>query len=345
MNKTALTLSLLLANASAHAAGFCVDTPEKMQQALDTAAASPEADVITIRTVGLATPPLGFSYVTGTDEPRDLTIRGGYGPFCLARGKGAKSTIDAAAVTVAEGLKIEAANSVIRLSNLVFINMPDNGDLERNSAVSINNVLGEVDVEASAFILNAGVSGSALSVYAPGGMVRLADNIIADNQTRNHAVAVAGFGSIDGSVECEVVNNTVTRNHTVSMIGGMYLAHCAPGVLSNNVLWGNDGADLAVEGAAGTANYEMRYNDHGGYFAFPEDSVTEIESIDANPGYLIGTYNYDPQPNSPIINAGDPATSIAANPLDYHENPRINDGIVDLGAVEKNFTILRDGFE
>lgn len=343
--KRLLCCLLCLSSASlAHAASFCVQTAGAMQAALDAAAASPEADIINVRSSGLVAPAQGFSYLPNNTPSNDLTIRGGYDPFCLTRSPGAKAIVDATGVTANQALRIQAQAATISISHMTFVNMPDNGDLEANAAVSINDLQGDVQIEASAFLLNDGIAGSALRVYAPGGMVRLLDNIFADNHTRQWAVSIEGFPLPAGAVECEITNNTVTRN-TSNDDGGLGLIYCNPAEVRNNVLWGNSGYDLGLEGDADNSSYLLAYNDIHHFSIGPATPVTQADTTDADPLFVGGAYVYYPPPGSPLIDAGDPSTQIANNPFDYYENPRIQGGVIDLGAVEKKLAVFANGFE
>jgi hypothetical protein len=329
----------------AGAATFCVSDKTTLQEALTAAVASPEPDVIQLVETTFAVPPAGFSYPGPIDQARDLTLIGGFEPGCASRKSGHKTIIDASAATGNYALWIEANDSVVDISHLVIVSKPDNPSSSTNGGLRIQAQGSSVKLEANAFLLNNGDKGSALYVSAFQGSIELLDNIFAENNTSGDVVF------IDIPLQCNIRNNTITRNHSTMGAAGLNLT-CKDALVENNVVWGNDGFDLQLYGfSSSTSNngfpgtYALASNDIEIAYVATSVVLQESDRANSDPKFIVGTFAFDPQPNSPIFNAGAADAALADNPTDYFERPRIADGRIDMGAIERVVTVFQNGFD
>ena len=100
----------------------------------------------------------------------------------------------------------------------------------------------------------------------------------------------------------------------------------AASILTNCILW--DGGDEIAGTSANTLNrIQVTYtNVHGGW--------PGTGNIDVDPLFVAPDSNGHLLPDSPCIDAGDPNFVAKPNKTDIDGNPRIANGIVDMGAYE-----------
>ena len=178
--------------------------------------------------------------------------------------------------------------------------------------------------------------------YGPGDVsVRLERNTLADNGAPSksftsdivHLESVTDLdraGSADGAARVDLIGNVVEGAVSVG-IGG-----AEPGV--------SDGY-IALLGFPNTANLQVgaTHNDVDGFGGFDwapwiGDRTGIAGNISVPPAFVDRTF-YEPQPDSPLVDAGDPAFA-DASATDIWGQPRLLDGDgdtiarVDIGAVE-----------
>lgn len=334
-------LLALLIGHTAQGAEFCASSTDALQLALDSAAASPEADRIMLESGTITAPTTGFSYLATDYEAGDLTIIGGFDIGCISRPSGSKTILDGSTSLSATAMTLVAPAASVLIQHIRFHSHPHRGSFF-NHALSVTVDDGMVRIEANEFRFNSGTQGTAIFADSERGSIYVIDNVFADNlgSNDNSTVQMGSFAPMFGeALECVARNNTFLNN-----TAGLRLAHCETAVVDNNVIRGSTSWNLWL------ANYWERtigieWN------AVPDLSViwgpplrlTVQGNVFADPG--IGAADgWLPSAASPVINAGNPSLQLD-NPTDFYDNPRIDGGRVDIGAVEFQVTLMRDGFE
>ena len=161
--------------------------------------------------------------------------------------------------------------------------------------------------------------------------------------------AVGEYGGADPSfIGDTLVDNTSTNTDGAGALGGASFAYDdSSATVVNSIIWNNSaatGADL-FEGEGGSGVTSVSYSDIGN--AFGTTNGTEVISVNPlfvsnpspGPDGIWGTAddNYGNlmlQAGSPAINIGSNAAVPTGSTTDAEGNPRIQGGVVDLGAYE-----------
>jgi hypothetical protein len=153
-----------------------------------------------------------------------------------------------------------------------------------------------------------GVNSSSLSVV---------NSVISNNSSQWGA----GLSFQDSSPT--IMNSTVTENSAEFSGGGFYCIRSNVTVM-NTILWGDTGGEIDGWGSSITVTYS---DVQGGW--------TGEGNINADP-LFVNTANadYHLQESSPCIDAGDNSAIPPSTVLDLDGNPRIVNGVVDMGAYE-----------
>jgi hypothetical protein len=132
----------------------------------------------------------------------------------------------------------------------------------------------------------------------------------------------AGFsaGGEMGSVELVFVNSTIAGN-----VGGGISCHTTDPIFQNCVLWGNTPWQIQYPSAVVT------YSDVEG--GWPGTGNIDLDPLFVQPG----TDNVGLSIGSSCVNAGDNAAVPPGVITDLDGNPRIQGGVVDMGAYEGEF--------
>ncbi len=191
--------------------------------------------------------------------------------------------------------------------------------------------------------------------YAGGGIYcfysepTLTNNIIVNNSAADY-----GGGIYFISSSPTLMNNTISKN--IATTGGGICCHDNSGpTLTNTILWEN------IAGYGGQAALLQNTCDPHFYYCNIQGGRPAFGGIGAGDGYDISRYknniNIDPlfavpsysagadfdgqsadwtlQAASPCINAGDPTTAADdVSATDMAGNPRIHEGVIDIGAYE-----------
>jgi hypothetical protein len=187
-----------------------------------------------------------------------------------------------------------------------------------------------------------GVGGFAGLVATEGISATVTDCLFVDNMA-----GFDGAGLTMSNIDSTLVNCVFSRNET-SVGGGilndshMTMINCTVGhnvgsgylgasgstlTAINSIFWGNSPEEIGITGASG-ASFDVRYcNVEGG---FPGDGNIDADPIFVQPG----TDNLRLSFGSPCLNAGDNDAVPAGVDTDLDGNPRIQDGVVDMGAYE-----------
>jgi len=191
-----------------------------------------------------------------------------------------------------------------------------------------------------------------------------ANNIIVrNNLIYNNTYTGIALGGYDyptsGYVEYVVINNnTLFNNDTENNYQGeMMISYTEYSIIENNIFYANNADNVlftCVNGANTVSlNYNLFYTDSGSDNIVIEWNGTEFNtfadyraattldanSIFADPLFVDNSFtNPDLHllPNSPAVNAGNPA--LVPEGVDMDEEPRINQGRVDIGADEYYIT-------
>jgi len=187
-----------------------------------------------------------------------------------------------------------------------------------------------------------------------------ANNIIVrNNLIYNNTYTGIALGGYDyptsGYVEYVVINNnTLFNNDTENNYQGeMMISYTEYSIIENNIFYANNADNVLFTCANGantvSLNYNLFYTDSGSDNIVIEWNGTEFNTfadyraattLDANsiftdPLFVDNSFtNPDLHllPNSPAINAGNP--SLIPEGVDMDDEPRINQGRVDIGADE-----------
>ncbi|WP_395373604.1 hypothetical protein [Marinicella sp. W31] len=344
-------LSLL---APVQAADFCVTNSQELQNALDAARNNGQNDLIRMAT-GTYTGGFGYSGA----EDFDLTITGGYTLFfknpCGQRTATPFETI-VDGDELEQGMILQAfANSDIKVSYLTFIN----GVGTRGAGLefrTFENYVGDVLVENSAFINNEADFAAALNI-GRGTKHIVRNNVFVANNS------IIGTGTVDmisnDSLGVYFINNTLINNTTDSSDSDahsglrLFLSGTSKAFVANNIMQGNEGADIRISNGGDTS---YLYNNNVGTILGSFD--VQANNINSQPIFGGGFFNYVPELESGEINKGRNSPFIVPIPTpfnlawstgttDFSGNLRVQDGRVDIGALEAlpEIPIFKNGFE
>lgn len=345
-----LSAGIVLSAPALRAADFCVATSAQLEFALAAAASNGSDDTLRLVATTFVVPVAQyFTYSPPANVRDDLTLQGGYDAGCLARAKGAKSTIDASATPQATALYLDARDgSVIHVSDLAFVGLGTTGLPLPRTALLIEGSDSTLVLDGNAFQANASTAVPAVDIVVPGGSIALTDNVFAGNSAGagpNAGTARLGGDPVEAAPLCIVENNTFIDN-VASGAGdaGPTLRNCEQALFASNLSWNNSGAGALFQTELAAMDVALRFNDLGAaYKTSGNVQVSETGTISAAP--LFGDTSLAPAVGSPLVDSGDPAFALAGNPLDHWGNPRLEGLRVDIGAVESSPRVFRDGFE
>jgi hypothetical protein len=351
---TTLALALALAPtgfAPAHAATWCVDDSNELQATLQAAVANSEDDVVRLEAgIYRSTSPDGFVASNFSSQAFDLEISGGWGPGCLLRLAGLRSTIDGELQR--PGLSLNGTLDVrgqLAIRNIQFLRGLSTNP-NRAGGLTVNRGY-DIVIESNLFRQNTLVhpnSAASGGLYALSeGAIVVRGNLFVDNDADSPPNTAAGAASVacySLSASASFNNNTATGNTadvgSAADIGGVRvfgLANCSWS-LANNILWDNAGLDLALD----VAGVDLRSNDiddRGG----SQPPATMTGNLRVDPRFVSAT-NRRLQRGSPLVDAGinGPAGGLPASSFDG--GPRVVAAVVDIGAYELD-VLMDDGFD
>ncbi len=338
------------------AAEFCVTTNQELKDALLAARDNGQHDTIRIATGSYQG---GFAY--GSAESFDLTITGGFteffgNPCGQQTGHPLDTTLDGGSSQ--KVLQIfPSDNTTVTVSYLTFVN---GSSEDRGSGLSFATPAGYVAndmlVEYCAFINNEANYAGALDMG--GGRKSTVRNSVF---LLNHSDF--GTGTVDmisnNLLGLYFNNNTLINN---TMDGSSVTAHAGLRVatsgtskvfVANNILKNNQGADLRINNNGDTA---YLYNNNVGSIIGSFDVVAN--NINSTPMFESGFINFVPTPQSGEVNSGRNPPVLTPIPIpfqfgwsagatDFNGNPRIQNGVIEIGAFEADLEepIFKDGFD
>ena len=328
----------LVVSSTSLATTLCVSTTAELQDALTTAAANGEDDVILLEP-GLYTVDTALTYATYEDF--NLSVSGGW-EGCVAHHNDPR-------YTVIDG---QSAHALVKFNALPgtsgnvsvgWITFQNGVGEDGSNAVALTTYAGWAGtllVENNVFRNLEGRAGSgytAIQLDSDLGRLEVRNNLFVHNTTETgispvHLIA----NSTDFSYVGRFTNNTVTANHSdsyaVTATGGGIWS------VSNNVFWGNEGDDLGLGIYVFVTN-----NDVGTYCC---DPVDESGNISLDPGFVDPDgADYRPGGSSPLVEAGRNDAPGGVGTFDLGGGLRVIGSTVDIGAYELQDRIFRDGFD
>ncbi len=191
--------------------------------------------------------------------------------------------------------------------------------ISSNAAAGVNGAGGGIRIDSSTKEVliagntisdnSSGYNGGGLYVYADA-KILCVNNLFYGNRTNQ---VLGGAASFQGGVSANFINNTVVDNSS-----GVH-AHISNVTVTNCILW-NFGAEAL--------GCQLSYCDvRGGSLG--------VGNIDADPMFVDPVnVDYRLKAGSPCIDVGDNSAVPAWVVTDLDGNPRIVNGIVDMGAYE-----------
>jgi parallel beta-helix repeat protein len=148
----------------------------------------------------------------------------------------------------------------------------------------------------------------------------IVNNVIAENSAQ-----WKGGGIYCGNSSPVIINNTLAANSSQHEGGGIYIWGNASPLIVNTILWGDSPEEIVLGGGS---SFIITYSCvQGGW--------PGAGNINADPLFLdAANADYRLQDGSPCINAGDNSALPQSLVEDIDGNPRITDGIMDMGAYE-----------
>lgn len=194
-------------------------------------------------------------------------------------------------------------------------------------------------VSSNTFLSNV-ASASGGGLYIAGSLITIRDNLFANNSQ-------AGVGSQGGGVwvnassSLNMINNTVSGNNAIGSGGGV--AFQVNGVVEllnvyNNIIWGNSagsyGGDVWLSGTGQAKVFSN--NDVDSMYGVWD---LTLSNVDLDPKFFDPINgDYHTMASSPCVNAG--TTNAPMLPVtDLDGNPRIINGLVDMGCYEFTMTV------
>ncbi len=343
-----LGLASALTSTSSDAAVFCATTSTELKQALTTAASNGEADTIKIETgtyVSSGSGSVAFNYQTS--ENFSLTVAGGYTsnlPTRCARQLQYPTTTILSGSDARQVLRFSAAfgtNGDLSLSNLT---LRDGFTSQTGAGVSIGSGGFSGNIEVNRVIVERNVSlyyGGGMGLYTEGSA-----NIRNSMFLLNRCTAGSCALTFSADATASFGNNTIVGNRcntgsSCTVTGAFFGGH-ANATLYNNVFSANSNGDLHLSGLGG-GTFDLYHNNVVSITGIPP-GISEGNIALANP-HFVDRLNDDFRPtlDSPLVNAG--TNQFALQSLDLAGKPRINEGVVDIGAYENSERIFADAFE
>jgi len=208
--------------------------------------------------------------------------------------------------------------------------------------------------------------GIELASETPG---KVTSSVIARNNliyaSNSAGISIGGYdGSVGGSKDCTVVNNSLLGNDTQNTGSGEFQIqyHASGNVFKNNILSSTAEAQLVyayvpTTPASATLDYNLYYSPvdddnsswtwqnvtYGSLSAYQAASAQDRHSQFANPLYLSSLIpNLRLGAGSPALNAGDDLGAATAGTRDFAGNARTQGATIDMGAYEMPAAQVKD---
>ena len=182
-------------------------------------------------------------------------------------------------------------------------------------------------------------NGGGIYIYSSNANVVLTNNIIYGNNNRTGTYNSGSGLDIHSEQNVYLTNNTITENFGGAG-DGLYLNlgtdSNSLAQIFNNIIWGNGGSpdassDIYLKGD-GTFNFYN--NNYDPATTGGPSSITYHENdFNVDPLFVPETDDYRLSEDSPLINEGNNTAPYLPD-KDFEEDPRISEGVVDIGADE-----------
>jgi len=344
MARAVAATGLLSFAAAGHAATFCVSNVTQFRNALQTAAGNGQDDQILLRT-GIYTIDSPLTY--DTTESHALTIVGGhYG----APGTGICLRLDRApSSTVIDGqgasrlLDLDAAPTAAPAFTLRGLTLRNGRSTSSLPVVLVAGERATILVDSTVMEDMTGTpAGAVVTFQTHYGAMTIRNNVF----TRiigGGANGPLNFNHLGSTGTSFLVNNTVAWNASLGdadeRTGGIRLGGAASWLLSNNILWGNDGYDL--ESSHDGIDFTLRHNVIGRYAGTP--NAASVGNVSADPRWASAT-DLRLRGDSPFFDAGDPDPPGGIGEYDAWGRQRLFGNAPDIGAYERQDVIFANGW-
>jgi PKD repeat protein len=350
-------------------ADFTASTVEELTSCLSLAASNGENDTITLAADTFL---LTTALICDSTEDYSLTIQGTAGQTILDGQGGTRvlkvtTTGNNAHVTVKDlviqngfhgatpadyiggGLYVTTYQADIFLQRLQVLNSRCSRmyfEAHAGGAFVRNQSNGLISISDCHFEGNQAVSngGGLYLIGAASSTVTLVNNSFVDNSASQGGGAMIRF--LGGTLT--LTNNTFADNQATTQAGGLYLGlwyDSCQALVYNNIIWGNTttsgtGQDLFLDddmdGNATGSSFILQNNDYHSLDYDNGGNITLGGYLDQDPAL---DTDLRPTQGSPCIDQGDNAAPELPS-LDQGQNPRLVNGVVDMGAHEFPVTVL-----
>jgi parallel beta-helix repeat protein/predicted outer membrane repeat protein len=177
-------------------------------------------------------------------------------------------------------------------------------------------------VDCSPTLTNCAISNNTATedgggIYLDAGSATLTNCLLNGDGATGDGGAIYNYSS-----SVEITNCTIANDSAGQEAGAIFNQNGGPTTITNSIIYGDGADEIAAEISA-------TYSDIQGSVAGADGN------INANPLFVNATNNFQLQPTSPCINAGNNnAPGLAGITTDLAGNPRIVGGVVDMGAYE-----------
>lgn len=340
--KVLLTLGFALFCSQIRAENFCVLAGDylELQAALSYSAQNAEDDLVMLQSGDYDIPPtFEIAYYPFPGEDNNLTIAGGYSEFLGDPCGGIISN--------------DARQTILHGGKLIRLNLPDGTGSVALQTLMLSGVFnpepyaairiysaptatGTVRVSNAIFAGNVSVGSSAIVIFNRASVL-IENSLFYENATLSGLPTIHIVVNRPDDAFCVgIVHSTFTQNTSAS--SNVYItSNTCRAILVNDILWGNAGRDLELNGAiASVANVDVgNLSDLG--------NATTSGVVSQNP-----LFNSDLSLSdfSPLRDAGLLGGFLFANGnFDAFGNPRIDGANPDIGAVEISDVIFAHAFD
>jgi hypothetical protein len=351
--RIASLIALALSTQHADAAIFCVGNTNELVGALSSAQSNSQDDTIMVRTGNIPSPTGGFSYVASAgDANKELDLSGGWNAGCSMQ------TFDSTLtqLTGADARRVmvigrgQGTLGELRIRRIQFRNGFNSGATTFDAfgvalRINANQHVGDTLIENCIFNNNSMVNGLASVYIVHKGTLTFRNNLVHGNLSGAETSGVK-IDSLSNAT-ASIIGNTITANGSLgASFGGLGFSGSASAnalqVLTNNIVWGNNSGNVALD-IEGDQGLTLINNNYAGLVA--PAGVLINNTTNFNPLFA-GSGNFRLSGASPLRDIGNntPFGGLAVTDLDG--GSRVRGAVVDLGPYEAvPEAVFKNGFE